>query len=303
MAVAFPEVRVGEPVRYEALSVFPLFAGFPSPVDYLLSDEGIGSGALVVEEVSEGGSVPNLLVENKGDIRILFIEGEQLVGAKQNRILNTSVLIAAKSKTKIPVSCVEAGRWKYRSRHFSSSGSHSSSKMRHLLKASVSRSLKEAGSYGSDQGKVWEEVARQQHALGTASDTAAMADTFENHRDRVSEFQDKLKYVEGATGVAVAIGKKVVAVDVFDKPTTCQKVWNRLLSGLVLDALEAKSDEAQVTAADVQQMLNTACGMAWEKAEPVGEGEEYRAEAGAEVHASALTFHELPVHLSVVAAG
>ena len=88
-----------------------------------------------------------------------------------------------------------------------------------------------------------------------------------------------------------------------DKPTTCQKVWNRLLSGLVLDALEAKSDEAQVDATDVQQMLNTASGMAWEKAEPVGEGEEYRAEAGAEVHASALTFHELPVHLSVVAAG
>ena len=166
MAVAFPEVRVGEPVRYEALSVFPLFAGVQSPVDYLLSDEGIGSGALVVEEVSEGGSVPNLLVENKGNIRILFIEGEQLIGAKQNRILNTSVLIAAKSKTKIPVSCVEAGRWRYRSRHFSSSGSHSSSKMRHLLKASVTRSLKDAGNYGSDQGMVWKEVARQQRLWG-----------------------------------------------------------------------------------------------------------------------------------------
>ena len=64
-----------------------------------------------------------------------------------------------------------------------------------------------------------------------------------------------------------------------------------------------KSDETQVSAADVQQMLNTASGMSWEKAEPVGEGEEYRAEAGAELHASALTFHQSPVHLSVVAAG
>ena len=42
--------------------------------------------------------------------------------------------------------------------------------------------------------------------------------------------------------------------------------------------------------------------MAWAKAEPVGEGDEYRAELGAEVHASALTFQELPVHLSVVVA-
>ena len=70
MAVAFPEVRVGEPVRYEALSVFPLFSGVESPVEYLLSDEGIASGCVTVEEVSEGGSVPNLLVENKGEIRI-----------------------------------------------------------------------------------------------------------------------------------------------------------------------------------------------------------------------------------------
>ena len=113
MSVTFPEVRVGEPVRYEALSVFPLFANVESPVEYLLSDEGLGTGTVMVQEVSEGGSVPDLLVENKGEIRILFIEGEELIGAKQNRILNMSILVAAKTKIKIPVSCVEARRWSY----------------------------------------------------------------------------------------------------------------------------------------------------------------------------------------------
>ena len=77
MSVALPYVRVGNPVRHEALSIFPLFANAASPVEYLLSDEGIGSGAITVEEVSQAGSVPDLLVENKGDIRILFIEGEE----------------------------------------------------------------------------------------------------------------------------------------------------------------------------------------------------------------------------------
>ena len=139
MFVTFPDVRVGEPIRHKALSVFPLFTAAENPVEYLLSDEGIGSGAVTVEEVSEAGSVPDLLVENKGDIRVLFLEGEELVGAKQNRILNMSVLIAANSRTKIPVSCVEAGRWRYRSRHFGSSGSHSPSKLRYFLKSSVRR--------------------------------------------------------------------------------------------------------------------------------------------------------------------
>ncbi len=303
MSVAFPEVHVGDPVRHEALSVFPLFATTASPVEYLLSDEGIGSGTITVEEVSQAGSVPDLLVENKGDIRILFIEGEELVGAKQNRILNTSVLIAARSKTKIPVSCVEAGRWGYKSRHFGCSGSHSPSKLRHFLKSSVSDSLKAGRGHRSDQSKVWEEVARQQESLGTDSSTSAMSDTFQAHQERVTEFREKLQYVDGATGVAVAIGKKIVAVDMFDKPSTCQKVWNRLLSGIVLDALESRPEEGPVVAAEVDQMLKATCGMAWSKAEPVGEGEEYRGELGAEVHASALTFHESPVHLSVVVAG
>ena len=53
MSVTFPEVRVGKAVCHEALSVFPLFAGEASPVKYLLSDEGIASGAVAVQEISQ----------------------------------------------------------------------------------------------------------------------------------------------------------------------------------------------------------------------------------------------------------
>lgn len=303
MPVSFPHVRVGDPVRYQALSVFPLFDGSLSPVEYLLSDEGINSGGVTVTEVSESGSVPDLLVENKGDVRVLFLEGEELVGAKQNRVLNTSVLVAAKSKVKIPVSCVEQGRWGYRSRHFGSSGSHSPSLLRHVLKSSVARSLKAKQGHRSDQGKVWEEVRRQQSALGASSNSSAMSDTFAAYEDRQHEFREKLKYVERASGIAVAIGKKVVAVDLFDKPATCQKVWERLMSGYILDALELESQESQCESTEVEQLLQTADGFSWEKAEPVGEGEEYRAQQGEEIHASALALQEAPVHMSVVVAG
>jgi hypothetical protein len=108
----------------------------------------------IVEEVSEGGSVPNLLVRNGTGSRVLFLEGEELRGAKQNRVLNTSVLVAAGSTTTIPVSCVEQGRWRYRSRHFVLGGSHSSSKLRHFLKASVSQSLQVGQGHLCDQGAV-----------------------------------------------------------------------------------------------------------------------------------------------------
>jgi len=303
MSVVFPHVRVGEAVRYQTLSVFPLFDGSMTPVEYTLSDEGIGSGAVTVEEVSEAGSVPDLLVENKGDVRVLFLEGEELVGAKQNRVLNTSVLIAAHTKIKIPVSCVEVGRWRYRSRQFGSSGSHSSSRLRCCLKMSVSKSVMAKRGHRSDQGAVWEEVARQQSALGASSPSSAMSDTFQAYEGKLAEFKEKLRYVDGASGMAVAVGKKIVAVDLFDKVTTCRKVWDRLLTGYVLDALEAEAEQGQAETADVERLLGTANALPWQKADPIGEGEEYRANQGEEVHASALTLHDTPVHVSVVVAG
>jgi len=153
--LTLPEVHVGDPLRHEALSVFPLFGPANGRADYLLSDEALAAGAVTVEEVGQTGSVPTLVVTNQADSLVLFLEGEELRGAKQNRVLNTSVLVGARTKTTIPVSCVEQGRWRYTSASFGHSGSHSSSKLRHILKESVSRSAKEGRGHDSDQGEVW----------------------------------------------------------------------------------------------------------------------------------------------------
>ncbi len=302
MSVALPKLRVGDPIRHETLCVFPLFSEPNGKVEYRLSDEALADESLLIEEISESGSVPDLLVENKGDVRVLFLEGEELVGAKQNRILNTSVLIAAHTKLKIPVSCVEQGRWGYRSRYFGSSGSHSPSKLRRALRASVSMNVMENRGHTSDQGAVWNEVACLQAAHAVESDTAAMSDAFDTYQDRIASFRENLKYVDGATGVAVAIGGKIVTLDVFDKPLTCRKVWDRLLSSVVFDALEAGQTDHYASVADVEQLVAAVGDLPWEQAEPVGEGDEYRAESKRGDHASALAFEDTVVHGSVVAA-
>ena len=297
-----PEIQVGAPIRHEALAIFPLFSSSSGSVEYLLSDEAITAGSVNVEEVSEGGSVPNLLVTNHGDSKVLFLEGEELRGAKQNRVLNTSVLVSAHSKTTIPVSCVEQGRWRYRSHQFVSGKSHSSSKLRHYLKQSVSNSLKSGGGHASDQMAVWGEVTRQMTSLGSSSETRAMADTYETHRERLEEFRERLMYVEGATGIAIAIGKQIVALDLFDKPSTCRKVWDRLLTGAIMDALEAKPTEQVGQSVDVEELLARLRNTAWDQAPAVGEGQEFRSDADPRTHASALVYGEAVLHGSVVVA-
>lgn len=300
---AFPEVLVGDPLRYETLTIFPLLTEPQGSVEYLLSDEAIAGGRTAVQEVNESGSVPNLLVDNQADSLVLFLEGEELRGAKQNRVLNTSVLVAARSKTAIPVSCVEQGRWRYRSMHFASGGSHASAKLRHVLKKSVTQSAKEGRGHGSDQGEVWKEVGRQMHALGSQSPTGAMADTYGTHQGRLAEFREQLKYVEGATGLAVAVRGKVASVDLFDKPSTCRKVWDRLLTGLILDALEAEPPQEQAGTAVVQTVLASLRAAPWQQIQAVGTGEEFRAEIEGDRYASALTCNGAMVHGSLVIAG
>jgi len=300
--LTLPEVHVGDPLRHEALSVFPLFGPANGRADYLLSDEALAAGAVTVEEVGQTGSVPTLVVTNQADSLVLFLEGEELRGAKQNRVLNTSVLVGARTKTTIPVSCVEQGRWRYTSASFGHSGSHSSSKLRHILKESVSRSAKEGRGHDSDQGEVWKEVSRQMQSLGAASATGAMADTYGAHRQRLDEFTQRLQYVEGASGLAVAVGGKLVSVDLVDKPATCRKVWGRLLTGMVMDALEAGPTEEQLGKEKVQEALVGLRGVPWQQTQTVGVGEEYRSDTEGR-HASALVLDESVIHGSLVVAG
>jgi len=300
MTIALPLLRIGEPVHHEGLSVFPLFTDSIGRVEYRMAEEALAGGSATVEEVSETGSVPELLVDNRGDIRLLLLEGEELRGAKQNRILNSSVLVAAQSKLKIPVSCVEQGRWRYSDRQFSSSGHHATAKLRRSVKASVSASLKSHLGHRSDQGDVWEEVESLHCAMDVDSATSALSDVFVAYEDSITDYRDRLKYVDGACGLAVAIGGRVASVDFFDKPATCERVWDRLLSGMVFDALTTKNDDQTASTADVERLL--AEGFAWQPVPAVGEGSECRAESRRGDHASALVLDDVVVHGSIMAA-
>jgi hypothetical protein len=301
MSVTLPETRVGDPLRHKSLSVFPLFSNSDGKVDYRLSEAAFADESLLVEEVNQGGSVSELLVENKGDVRVLLLEGEEFVGAKQNRIVNTSLLVPPHSKIKIPVSCVEQGRWRYTSKYFRSSGSHSPSKLKRALKASVSKALKEKRGHKSDQHQVWQRVEDIHAYYDMSPETGAMADAFDANQEKIEAYRSELQYVEKASGIAVAIGDEVISVDIFDQPATCQQVWTRMLSGVVLDAIEAGEIDQRASIADVEQLIATAVDLPWSQTEAIGEGEEYRASADEGDQASALVLDATVVHGNVMA--
>lgn len=300
MCIPVAEIQVGRPVRFGALTIFPLSSEDNNPCEYMLSDEGMEAGTVTVSEVTQQGSVPELVVDNKSGQRVLFLEGEELRGAKQNRVLNLTVVVPAQSRLTIPVSCVEQGRWRRTSSFFAASKTVSPLRVRLTLKSSVLQALKEKRGHRSDQGKVWDEVRKQQAALDVSSSTFALADTYKKYEKQRVEAEAALRYVPEACGLAVALGPQLVSVDLFDKPATCAKVWGRLLSGLVLDALmEGAQAEAAPDPAQVTQLVAEMRSGAWEPSDTVGEGQEYRAEFNRKV-GSALLLDGALVHGSVV---
>lgn len=92
-------INIGSVQTYRNLDVFPLVSDYKLDLDYLTLDEALNEDAIDVVELDQAGSVPELKVVNKSDTMILILDGEELVGAKQNRIVNTTLLIAGKDYT------------------------------------------------------------------------------------------------------------------------------------------------------------------------------------------------------------
>ena len=235
-------VRAGEPVSHLNLTLVPLRGGGGRRLDYIMAAEAIAAGTLTITEVGESGTVPELLAVNEGEQNVLLLDGEELLGAKQNRILNTTVMLPGRSKTRIPVSCVERGRWRQVSRQFST-GSHSPSDLRRRKSRDVSRSYRHVGSARSDQAAVWCDVARIVHHSDTLSDTEAMHHVVEQRRDVIGPYLEALRYPEGACGVVVALHGRFVAMDLFDRASTLQQIWQRLVTGYTMDAIIDRPEE------------------------------------------------------------
>lgn len=127
--------------------------------DYLTLEEALREEAVVITELSEGGYVPELKLINQSESKVLILDGEELKGAKQNRIVNATFLIGPRMEAIIPVSCVEAGRWSYRSRNFDSGEKIMHFSLRREDQKEVSKSLREQKTFRSNQGMIWDGLA------------------------------------------------------------------------------------------------------------------------------------------------
>ena len=289
-------IVLGPAVGPTDLSIFPLLRTLSAEPAYDTLQVAIRSGRVKVTEVSEAGHVPELRVVNDGPSPVLIVDGEELVGAKQNRIVNITILVPPQSTLTIPVSCVEAGRWRAQSKEFAPAERAYHASGRRAKVAQVSASMRMSSSRHSDQAAIWAEIDDKSARLGAASSTRAAAAMFEKMGERLDAFTNALHPVEGQVGAVFAIRGAIAGLDAFESPDTWARAMPSLLRSYGLDALDTAVGGNGFARPDAHAFLQAIAGAPLETFPAVGLGSDVRL-GGDTVVGGALVVDGRVVHL------
>jgi hypothetical protein len=280
IAEALSRVTLGASQHHQNLTLFPLLAPESGTPDYLLLDEALERKLAHVAEVSESGSVPELLFANEGQAKVLLVDGEELLGARQNRILNVTILVGGGQKVVIPVSCVEQGRWAYKSRSFASAERTLFAKARAKKILRVSASMRASGSRRSNQAEIWGDINEKAAFLKVDSATEAMSDIYESYSARIEEYVKAFAPKPGQAGAVFAINGRVTGMELFDSDITFLKFMAKLVRSYAMDAIEeVQADARPPVEGAVRKFLEEMKAAALQRFPALAEGEDLRIES------------------------
>ncbi|MDP2174111.1 MAG: hypothetical protein Q8M98_00165 [Candidatus Cloacimonadaceae bacterium] len=281
-----------------ALCVYPLVSSDDCKHDYLSLHQAIGQGMITISEVSQGGSVPELHVINRGKKHVLILDGEELKGAKQNRVLNSSVLIPPETDIIVPVSCTEQGRWSYASPNFQESGEAMPTSIRANKMESVSASLKLSGLHRANQREVWQDISEMQDRLKVASSTGALHDVYRNRDNELQNICDAFPIIENQCGIYVMINGVFAGMDMVSKPFVWSDLHQKIVRSYVIDTLDFPVNKFTPKPLDMSELTEMIENCEFRDFSSVGSGHDLRFENPALI-GSALIFQDCVVHAAI----
>ena len=182
-------VKLKSSIKIENLVITPIVLNDFNHEHKIVSlDELFDRQLAEAKEISDQGIVSRVNIVNKSKQLLFISDGEAIVGAKQNRISERSVILKEMSETIIPVYCVEKGRWGYRnSRDFSKSEFSLSPKSRD--KKAEYLKHKEAHQI---QSMVWKDVDDLSEKNSSFSQTSDLGEVLNsrNYDEAFKKFRD-----------------------------------------------------------------------------------------------------------------
>lgn len=326
-------MRQGEPLHAGALTLIPLLPiteRVTRQTGYLPLEEALRRNLIAITEQAQE-RVPELLATSIAEMPIVLIGGEQVIGGLQNRVLNTTILVAAHTKLQIPVTCVEAGRWHEApasyaaqddtdatqgpdatppARRAFTSDEAAYAKLRKLHAKSVTHSLSAGGGHRSDQSAVWGEVAERMAFSGSHSPSSAMQTLYKTpeRANKLKETMAMLQRPDSALGFVAVLGSEVLGAELFADEVLASAYWEKLARSYAVEALDAgpRSDDdtpgettnTGTTNTGEARLLEAALAADIQVHPSPGLGADARL-VGADVAGAGLVYDGVVVHLSL----
>ncbi|MGC8866419.1 MAG: ARPP-1 family domain-containing protein [Bacteroidales bacterium] len=238
------QIRIGEPITALEYTIYPLFNQGKHAISYIPLAEAFrrsadNNNSFVIKEVSEAGSVNQLIVINGLDSCVLILDGEQLKGAKQNRAINITSLIGAGNKVIIPVSCIERGRWHGQSTFFDMKdsdldmpGDVRSSKLEGVVEK-FQKDFKRGidPHFSSDQHEVWKAIFNKHLCHRVQSKTGSMTHISRSERFReANKIASMVPLLENQAGILVFRKNVFLGMEYISAPRVFEDNFKTLLN-------------------------------------------------------------------------
>lgn len=239
-------------------------------------------------ELDDAGVVNAIRVRNFGNRPLLLLDGEEVVGAKQNRIFNASFLVPPGVTVEVPVSCVEQGRWERRSATFAPASRTVSTEIRASKLRRVTSSALRASNYDAGQRAVWQDVDAHLRRTSTRSPTSAYADAVASAASRTAERLPALAPHGDQVGHVALRGGRVQCIELLGSSALYARAWRKLARGLLADPDSPSSDPARARKV-AARALDALRGVSFESRPAPGGGQTLHVDtealvAGALVH-------------------
>jgi hypothetical protein len=224
--------------------------GSPNGPEAELLDEALRTGRTFVSEVGGDGVVGLVRVTHSGELPLLLLDGEQIVGARHNRIFNASFLVQPGQCVDLPVSCVERGRWRGK-RYFSGSPTTISAAVRAAKLSRLRSSLERGRGHDCDQRAVWRDVDQYLARVGVHSESAAFDDAFWHQHRSAEAALSTLEPDAGQVGIAAVSDDALVTLDLFGSESLHARGWKKVAHGLLVEVYRGGSAPSESQAIQI----------------------------------------------------
>ena len=247
-------IELLQPQVHENIAIIPLRTE-RNYIDILTLKKGLELGLVEVKEC-ETSQVNTVIVKNRAVTPLILIDGEEIIGGDQNRIVNSTILIDAGNMMQIPVSCSEKNRWAFKSEFKQSE---------YMANYNTRRAKEYASRVSSSyQDVIWSSIDCLEAENDYASPTSAMEESYENIKAAQNEIIKEFRIVDGQTGVLVMVDGEIKGFELFLNSEIYRDFHEKIIKSYLIDS-KIKNNMFTVNIEAAEEVIGHAFDASFEK--------------------------------------